>query len=841
MPQPRTARAEQPRVSVPELLAPAGTLDAVRAAVANGADAVYLGAGGFNARDDGAQLTLDELGDACRLAHAHGTRIYFTLNVLTKPGELTNALMLLGDAIDRGIDAVIVQDLGLIRLIRVAYPELEIHGSTQITVHDVAGAAVVRDLGASRVVLARENSIDDLRAIRDAVPNLGLETFVHGALCISYSGQCLMSGMISERSANRGACAQACRKDYTLTDAATGATLDTGYLISAKDLAAYDELGALAEAGIRCLKIEGRKKRPEYVATVTHGYREWLDALARGTGEPVTPAAVEPLVQIYSRGFTSSLLHGRGGRTFVTRDRPDNRGTVLGTVVRAVAGDIVVDVSREIHAGDGLAFDLPDEARTGGTVIAVHATKRTGSTFRQTLAIRERTRAGATVVRNADAELLAASQASYASVVLPMAPRVPLHVRVSGQAGAPLDAEFTAGSGADTESVSLATAAALESASRRPIDDAQCRAQLGRLGDTPFVLAGIDRSGLGDGLFLPVSELNHLRQRAVAALVTRRDWAGAAARIQRAERIAALVEVPDCVAGSDALADPPFVLAVSVYQVDDARTAASAGATDVILDPFLRHPAPPVARVRALAAELSDGGVTLWLRTPTIVRPSERRDLEKWLELGIPVVTGHLGLARELAAAGRRVTTDYAVNCFNQHTAAAFFGMGVERIQVSVELTAGEISAVTAPWSGRGFSALVYGRPEGMTIEHCVLSAAFDREPTTCRDLCVQKHPNVELTDPAGYRFAVATDSACRNRLLHSRPIEASEYIPVLWGAGLRAYHAVFNTPGDPIHDLVNGYAAALRALSEGKTPDLGAIRGIVGGAFTRGHFARAV
>jgi putative protease len=841
MPQPRKARGEQPRAGVPELLAPAGTLDAVRAAVANGADAVYLGAGGFNARDDGAQLTLDELADACRLAHAHGARIYYTLNVLTKPGELTNALMLLGDAIDRGIDAVIVQDLGLIRLIRVAYPDLEIHGSTQITVHDVAGAAAVRDLGVSRVVLARENSIDDLRAIRDAVPNLGLETFVHGALCISYSGQCLMSGLISERSANRGACAQACRKDYTLTDAETGATLDTGYLISAKDLAAYDELGALAEAGIRCLKIEGRKKRPEYVATVTHGYREWLDALGRGTSEPVAPAAVEPLVQIYSRGFTSSLLHGRGGRDFVTRDRPDNRGTVLGTVVGATGGDIVVDVSREVHAGDGLAFDLPDEPRTGCTVIAVRASKRTGSTFRQTLAIRERTRPGATVVRNADAELLAASQASYASVELPAAPRIPLHVRVSGRAGAPLDAEFTAGSGADAVSVSLATAAPLDSATRRPIDDAQCRAQLGRLGDTPFVLAGIDRSGLGDGLFLPVSELNHLRQRAVAALATRRDWSRAAVRIQRAERIASLVAVPECVAGSDALAGPPFILAVSVHQAADARTAASAGATEVILDPFLRHPAPPLARVRSLAAELSEAGVTLWLRTPTIVRPSERHDLEKWLQLGIPVVTGHLGLARELAAAGRRVTTDYAVNCFNQHTAAVLFGMGVERIQVSVELTAGEISAVTAPWSGRGFSALVYGRPEGMTIEHCVLSAAFDREPTTCRDLCVQKHPNVELTDPAGYRFAVATDSACRNRLLHSRPIEASEYMPDLWRAGLRVFHAVFNTPGDPIHDLVRGYAAALRALSEGTTPDLGAIRGIVGGAFTRGHFARAV
>ena len=450
--RPDPSRASPRRVSVPELLAPAGTLDAVRAAVANGADAVYLGAGGFNARDDGAQLTLDELGDACRLAHAHGTRIYYTLNVLTKPGELTNALMLLGDAIDHGIDAVIVQDLGLIRLIRVVYPDLEIHGSTQITVHDAAGAAAVRDLGVSRVVLARENSLDDLHAIRDAIPDLGLEAFVHGALCISYSGQCLMSGMISERSANRGACAQACRKDYTLADASTGITLDTGYLISAKDLAAYDELGALAAAGIRCLKVEGRKKRPEYVATVTRGYRQWLDTLATGDELPVSPEAVEPLVQIFSRGFTSSLLHGRGGRDFVTRDRPDNRGIVLGTVVTSGGGEIAVEVSREIHAGDGLAFDLPGEPRTGGTVIAVRATKRAGSVFRQTLAVREHVRPGATVVRNADAELLAASQASYASVETLASPRIPLHVRlVRAGLSSPLSGEFTAGSGADAE------------------------------------------------------------------------------------------------------------------------------------------------------------------------------------------------------------------------------------------------------------------------------------------------------------------------------------------------------------------------------------------------------
>jgi putative protease len=181
------------------------------------------------------------------------------------------------------------------------------------------------------------------------------------------------------------------------------------------------------------------------------------------------------------------------------------------------------------------------------------------------------------------------------------------------------------------------------------------------------------------------------------------------------------------------------------------------------------------------------------------------------------------------------------VNCFNQVTAAELFHLGARRITLSVELTVDELSAVVSPWRGEGFDVLLYGRPEGMTLEHCVLSAAFDREPTTCRDLCVQKHVRVELTDPAGYTFPVATDSACRNRLLHSRPIEGSEYLPRLWNAGLRGYHMLFNVPDEPVAQLVAGYRRALEALARGDSAESHGIRSLVGGAFTRGHFARAV
>jgi putative protease len=828
--------------AVPELLAPAGSLDAVRAAVANGADAVYLGADRFNARDEGAQLTLDEVEEACRIAHERGRRIYLTFNILFKSSELADALRFLGEAIDRGIDAAIVQDVGVVRLIQQIYPSLEIHGSTQMTVHDETGARVMQQLGIERVVLARENTLDDIRAIRAAVPSLGLETFVHGALCISYSGQCYMSGMISERSANRGSCAQSCRKDYVLTDVATGAELDRGYLISTKDLAAYEHLGELADAGVGCLKIEGRKKKPEYVATVTREYKDFLTGVARGDRMPSSDVEVPALVQIFSRGFTGGMYGGRAGRAYITRDQPDNRGRELGVVVGFERGELLVDVRDPIMPRDGLGFEPPAGSRgdtTGFQVSDVRTLGTRDGIHRQAIRARSGVPAGWRVVRSSEAALLERARASYAALAGPARERkARLDVRVFGNAGSPLKAIFSA----DGESVTVHSEPTLAPAASRALTRGVLREQFGRLGETPFVLAALDDGGLARGMFLPLSAINHLRQQAIDDLLMRRDWAREAKRAERDARIhdsIARVPVRDAVS-SELTPEQPALRAV-VFTVDDARAAAGAGATEVVFDPFLRHPPLPLARVRALHDELSASGVALRLRTPTIVRPAERRSVQKWLDLGLPILSGHLGLVAELGAAGRDVIADYAVNCFNQHTAAEVFRLGAKRVTLSVELTVDEMRDVVSPWTGRGFDVFLYGRPEGMTLEHCVLSAAFDRKATTCRDLCVQKHTNVTLTDPSGYTFPVATDSACRNRLLHSRPIEGSEYLPRLWEAGVRGFHAVFNVAGDDVAEIVSGYRAQLDALAQGARQDASAVRALVGSAFTRGHFARAV
>jgi putative protease len=815
---------------VPELLAPAGSLDAVRAALGNGADAIYLGVEKFNARDEGAQLSLDDLAQSCRLAHAHGARIYLTFNILFKPAELPDALRHLGRCIDCGIDAAIVQDLGAVRLIKKVYPDLEIHGSTQMTVHDERGARVLRELGCDRVVLARENTLDDIRAIHRAVPELVLESFVHGALCIAYSGQCFMSGMISERSANRGSCAQSCRKDYVLADAATGAELDRGYLISAKDLGAWEHLADFADAGIHTLKVEGRKKKPEYVATVTHSYREFLDRLAAGDSRPPTPAEVQPLVQIFSRGFTGGMYGGRAGRDYVTRTQPDNRGAVLGQVIGRERDELIVLVSQPIERGDGLGFEHSEGATKGNRGFGVRSVRTIGQQhgkIRQAIQPAEDIPAGWTVVRSAEAALLARARESFAAVPSKGEPeRARLDIRALGAAGEPLTLIYRTGA----DEVTVKSKTALAPATRHGLDEARLREQLGRLGETSFTLGDVDVSGLATDLFIPISILNDLRREAMGILV----------RVRHDERARAIDEAIASVAITERNNSGPRLVA-EVWRLEDAVLAAEAGADEISLDLFLRHPMPPVARLRHLANELAQRGVTLRLRTPTIVRPADRKYVEKWLALGTPLVSGHLGMIAELAAQGRDVVADYAVNVFNQHSAAEVFRLGARRIVLSVELTGDEMAQVALPWEGRGFEVFAYGRPEGMTIEHCVLSAAFDREVTTCRDLCVQKHPHVELTDPAGYVFPVATDYACRNRLLHSRPVNGSAYLPQLWRAGFRTYRLVFNVPGDPVARVTAAYRASLDALAEGRAPDPGAVRAVTGGAYTRGHFARAV
>ena len=337
-----------------ELLAPAGGPDALVAAVNNGADAVYLGLGALNARRSAANFDLDSLAEATRFAHLRGARVYLTANVVVLPLELSGALRMIADAWAAGVDAVIVQDLGLMRVLREALPEVRMHASTQIDAMNPDTVLALAGAGASRVTLARELPLDAIAAC--AATGVEVESFVHGAICYSYSGQCLMSSMIGRRSANRGMCAQPCRLTYELLNAEGAVVATPGrYLLSPKDLAGIAHLPALIASGVRALKIEGRMKSPEYVAVVTGVYRAALDrAIARPEDYAVTASEWQMLEEAFSRGFTDGYLTDVRGDALMSYSRPNNRGVLVGRIASASPGRATIELERAIDPADTL-------------------------------------------------------------------------------------------------------------------------------------------------------------------------------------------------------------------------------------------------------------------------------------------------------------------------------------------------------------------------------------------------------------------------------------------------------------------------------------------------------
>ena len=338
--------------NIPELLAPAGNREAFEAAIASGADAVYLGAGNFNARQNADNFSMEDLQAACRDAHLRRRKVYLTANTLIMPGEMDEAFRMVSSAAEAGIDAAIIQDVGLMNVLRHKLPQLELHTSTQMNIRSEAGIEFAKRLGASRVTLARELSIEQIAEL--AKCGIDLEVFVHGALCICQSGQCLLSSLIGGRSANRGQCAQPCRLPYSLVNAQGKKMSDLGeYLLSPHDLMGIELLPQLIDAGVASLKIEGRMKSIEYVSTVTHIYREALDrAYVERESFQATDEEKDQLADAFSRGFSKAYLVGENGNEMMGYKRPNNRGLVVGRVSGFKNGFVHVNLTQEISVGD---------------------------------------------------------------------------------------------------------------------------------------------------------------------------------------------------------------------------------------------------------------------------------------------------------------------------------------------------------------------------------------------------------------------------------------------------------------------------------------------------------
>ena len=507
----------------PELLAPAGDWEAMRAAVSNGADAVYFGMSAFNARARAANFTLAELPEVMAYLHAHNVRGFVALNILIFTDELPEVAEFIKAIAAAGVDAVIVQDLGLVALIHRMAPTLAIHGSTQMTLTEPRGIAFVHQLGVERVVLARELSLDEIRKVT-AGTTVPVEVFIHGALCVAYSGQCLTSEALGGRSANRGQCAQACRMTYEmLVDGLPRDLGDKAYLLSPQDLAAYDLIAPLIGAGVISFKIEGRLKGGPYVAATTNTYRNAIDAALEEREFHLTRREELDLAQTFSRGLTTGFLDGVNHQKLVRGRVPKSRGILLGTVVSHIGSTVRVELAERVpdmvKAGDGVMFDLgrPEEKEPGGRVWeVVQQGQFVGLKFEPNALDLSRVAIGCEVWKTDDPALRKRLEQTYSQDHVVR--RAAVDATLSGAIGGALSLALTDANGI---SANANWPGPLPVAQKQPTTPEVIREQLGRLGETPFAL-GNCTVDVATNAMVPKSVLNDLRRQATAELTVKR-------------------------------------------------------------------------------------------------------------------------------------------------------------------------------------------------------------------------------------------------------------------------------------------------------------------------------
>jgi U32 family peptidase len=753
-------------VKRPEILAPAGDRAALAAALAAGADAVYFGLDdGFNARARAANFPSDELAGVVAWIHRAGARAYVTLNTLVFEPELPVVEELVRRVAAAGTDAIIVQDPAVALLARAICPALEVHASTQMTVSSPAAAELVRELGLARIVLPRELSLDDIAAYT-AGTSVPVEVFIHGALCVAWSGQCLSSEVWGGRSANRGQCAQACRLPYELVvDGATRELGDVAYLLSPKDLVGVDAVERLRELGVASLKIEGRLKAPPYVATTVTRYR-------RALGEPALVDAPDDdaaLQVAYSRGPSRGFLFGADHQTLVDGRAPRHRGLLLGRVT-AVSGDTVhVAGTAETRAGMGVVFDRgrPEEPEEGGPIFGAER-DRDGWWLRFGRPGPELARVGVgdRVWISSDPRVTRAGERAAEAGTAPLG-RIALALRISGRPGEPLVAAASArGHDVRAQTASLLAPARGAGLSREVLAD-----KLGALGGTAFHLGDLDVSAVASGLHVPVSELKELRR----ALVAQLD--AAIARVERVISQPALS--PAAVAPYDRA---PYVVPLCR---DDAQLDAllDAGATEVELDWMeLVGLARAVERARARGAKVG-------VATVRVQKPGEDK-IDAHLARLAPdhVLVRGWGSLAYFRGTPIPIHGDFSLNVANSLTAGWVLERGVTTVTAAHDLDRDQLFALLERAPRGRVAVTVHHHVPTFHTEHCVYAHLLSsgRDFRTCGRPCEQHR--VALRDRIGHTHPVIVDVGCRNTIFNAQAQSAASLVPELLAHGVARF-----------------------------------------------------
>jgi putative protease len=823
-------------LTLPELLAPAGDWECVKAAVENGADAVYFGLDKFNARMRAHNFTEADLPALMEFLHRRGVRGYVTFNTLVFQNEMADAENYLRAIIAAGVDAAIVQDVGICRLIRRLSPDFPIHGSTQMTITSAAGVAFARDLGCNLVVLARECSIAEIEKIHAGLqtpaaaeaagmngPQFPLEVFVHGALCVAYSGQCLTSESLGGRSANRGECAQACRMPYELiSDGKTVPLGDKKYLLSPQDLAGLEVLPELVRAGVASLKIEGRLKAPEYVASITRVYRAALDKLANGESadrasapDARTVPARNPktdryeLEMSFSRGLYTGWFGGIDNRNLVHARFGKKRGVFLGEVKRVLRDGVTVDLVAPLKPGDGIVFDAgrPEEKEQGGRVYEVGGA---GLRFGQGDIDFSRVHVGDKLWKTDDPELDKRLRQSFEGET-PRFQRA-VEIEVHGLTGKPLTMIVRDEAG---HVVKVESTMPLAKAEKLPLTAEKLREQLGRLGGTPFKL-GMLKNHLSGDVLLPVSELNRLRREAVAGLEKLR------AQPKRWQMASLETDILVRKNGTNSSAPEPRsrtqdpVLIVLVRNLAQLETALKCGLTKIYCefeDPKKYREAVTLFHT-ALGCQVESGAgkAGIFVAPPRIFKSGE-----DWILNLVRSSNPDGYLIRNYDHlkyfAGARCVGDFSLNVANRLSAGYFKDQfGLERITASYDLNATQLDALLQAAPPEWFEVTIHQHMPMFHMEHCVFCAFLSsgKDYHDCGRPC-DRH-EVRLRDRVGAEHPLKADAGCRNTVFNSQAQTGAEFVERLLALGVRHFRMEFlNETPDEVARTIAKYRQLLR------------------------------
>ena len=758
-----------------ELLAPAGSREALTAAVESGANAVYLAGKSFGARAYADNFDREELKEAIRYAHLRGVAIYVTVNTLVDQNEAEDLADYLRFLYEAGVDAIIIQDLGAVYLAKKILPELPLHASTQMTVTSLPAAKFLEKQGFQTVVLAREVSLEDIKTISEGTDAL-IETFIHGALCVCYSGQCLMSGMIGGRSGNRGRCAQPCRLPYQLVDDKGDNMLagkDVGqYLLSPRDFCTIDKLPDVVKAGARSLKIEGRMKRPEYVAVVVDAYRQSLDSIHEDIRYAVDALLKKDLTQIFNRDFTTAYLEKKPGKMMMSDRRPNNRGVRIGRIVAYDAKKklATMRLDERLQVGDIIDIWVKVGGRVNTTIQTMTIGGREVESAEKgaevTFSVPSHVRVSDRAFKVYDAALMERAKSFYAGGA-PVR-RVGVAAEVFVAEGQPLtltlrDAEGNIGVG-QTDFLA-------EAARKRPLSIETVQKQLERLGTTMFTLDSLDFQCEGE-LMVPVSELNEVRRRAVAQLEE--------TRLAKYERAAATYRTLPKLPRNDRETKP--LLTVHTDTIEKVETAYQNGA-DIVLfggENFSHHVITHADYSEA--ARLAKAyGKQIIFATPRIAKQWQMKTIEEDLlyfnEIGgAGVSVGNLGvLALAQKISKLPIHADFSLNIYNAYAVDYLKEQGIASVTLSPELNFGQAERLVRR-AALPTECIVHGHLPLMVSEYCVLGSFLgDIDKKPCPQVCTKQQ--YYLQDRMSERFPIVTDQFCRMHILNTKELSMLPHV----------------------------------------------------------------